>query len=254
MAMESACKLSVGRDRYEGKVRMDGGFIDFQGQTKFRFRLAEIRNPRQEGTSICFDFHGNAVEIVLSERASGRWIEYILNPQSLADKLGIREGQSVRVLNIDDPDLIASLQSKSARVVHGNSARCDMVLLGVERNAELRQIGDLQENLLPGGSIWVVLTKTVRTVTKANVITMAREAGLSQVKAVDYSETRAAYKMMRPGEDRPVPKRGGGNGHVEAPAPAANRLSAAESATPAPRKAPARPRAKVAAKVAASEA
>jgi len=222
MAMESACKLSVSRDRYEGRVRMEGGYIDFAGTTKFRFRLAEIRNPRQEGTSICFDFHGNAVEIVLSERASGRWIEYILNPQSLADKLGVRDGQTVRILNLDDPELTASLSAKSARLVNGTSQRCDLVMLGVERASELRQIGDLGETLAPGGSIWVVLTKALRTVTKANVITIAREAGLAHVKIVDYSETRAAYRIVRREDERLLKREGaptGLRGVDEAPAP-----------------------------------
>lgn len=231
MAMESACKLSVGRDKYEGRVRMEGGYIDFAGNTKFRFRLAEIRNPRQDGTSICFDFHGNAVEIVLSERASGRWIEYILNPQSLADKLGVRDGQTVRILNLDDPELLSSLATKSARMVHGTSQRCDLVMVGVERASELRQIEDLGETLAPGGSIWVVLTKALRTVTKANVITIAREAGLAHVKVVDYSETRAAYRIVRREDERLLKREG-----------APTRMRGVDDA-PAPRKAP---RAKVA--------
>jgi hypothetical protein len=52
--------------------------------------------------------------------------------------------------------------------------------------------------LHPEGAIWVVLPKSVRTVTKANVHAAAREAGLSQTEVVDYSETQAAYKMVRP--------------------------------------------------------
>src|SRR6185295_174431 len=124
--------LSVSRDKYDGRVRMEGGYIDFSGPTKFRFRLAEIRNPRQEGTSVCFDFHGNAVEIALSERAAARWIEYILNPQSLADKLGVRDGQVIRVLNLEDGELTESLASKQVSVVHNGRSACDVVMLGVE--------------------------------------------------------------------------------------------------------------------------
>lgn len=197
MAMESACKLRVGRDRYEGKVRMDGDYIDFSGSTKFRFRLAEIRRARQDGELIRFDFHGTEVEIGITERAATRWIGAILNPESLADKLEVKEGHAVRVMNLDDRVLLGSLQEKDVKMVSSTPARCDMVVLGVERAAELRQIGDLSESLRPGGAIWVVLPKSVRTVTKANVITAAREAGLSNVKAIDYSETQAAYKIMR---------------------------------------------------------
>ncbi|MFQ5422867.1 MAG: hypothetical protein ACE5F9_02685 [Phycisphaerae bacterium] len=197
MAMESACVLRVGRDRYEGKVRMDGGYIDFAGSTKFRFRLAEIRKPRQEADLIYFDFHGTPVSIGLDERTATRWIGSILNPESLADKLGVKAGHTVRVMNLDDGDLVSSIENKRAKIVTSRPAECDMVMLGVERAAELRQIGDLSETLRPGGAIWVVLPKTTRTVTRANVITAVREAGLDNVKTFDYSETQAAYKVMR---------------------------------------------------------
>ena len=229
MAMESACTLRVGRDRFEGKVRLDGDYIDFAGQTKFRFRLAEIRRPRRESDAIRFDFHGTDVAIRMDEKTSARWIESIMNPESLADKLGVKDGQAVRVMNLDDIELMGSLREKSVKMVSAPPARCDMVMLGVERAAELRQIGDLSETLRPGGAIWVVLPKSVRTVTKANVVTAAREAGLNNVKAIDYSETQAAYKITRPngmrrkrkstGDDSPdsasrgrrTTTRGGGN-------------------------------------------
>lgn len=197
MAMESACTLRVGRERYDGKVRMDGDYIDFSGPTKFRFRLAEIRKPKRAANEIGFDFHGTNVTIGLDERTATRWIDSILNPESLAEKLGVKAGHTVRVMNLDDGELVNSIRDKNAKVVSTPPARCDMVMLGVERAAELRQIGDLSDTLVPGGAIWVVLPKTVRTVTKANVITAAREAGLSNVKTVDYSETQAAYKVMR---------------------------------------------------------
>jgi hypothetical protein len=199
MAMESACKLQVGRDHYDGKARMDVDHIDFAGPTKYRFRLSEIRSPRQEEDSLHFDFHGNPVAIKLSStRAASNWIEYMLHPQTLVDKLGVKEGHKVRVLNLDDNNLLGMLQTRNATIVSQGTGSCDMVMLGVERPSELRQIEDLSETLHPEGAIWVVLPKSVRTVTKANVCAAAREAGLSHVEIVDYSETQAAYKIVRP--------------------------------------------------------
>ena len=199
MAMESACKLQVGRDHYDGKVRLEADHIDFAGPTKYRFRLSEIRSPRQEEETLLFDFHGNAVSIKLSSsRAACNWIEYMLHPQTLVDKLGIKEGHKVRVMNLDDNHLLDMLQTRNATIISQPAMSCDMVMLGIERPSELRQIEDLCEVLRPDGAIWVVLPKSVRTVTKANVFAAAREAGLSQVEVVDYSETQAAYKIVRP--------------------------------------------------------
>ncbi len=72
-----------------------------------------------------------------------------------------------------------------------------MVMIGVERASELRQIESLTQRLRPDGAIWVILPKSVRTVTKANVFAAAKEAGLKQVQVLDYSDNRAAYKIVR---------------------------------------------------------
>ena len=210
MAMESTCKLQVARDRYEGTVRMEADHIDFAGSTKFRFRIAEIASPRREDDTLRFSFHGNPVGITLSSlKAAEEWIDYIQHPQTLADKLGVVEGCTVRVLNLDDLELKTSLEAKKTRVLNGLGGRCDMIMLGVERASELRQIEDLTEELRDEGAIWVVLPKSVRTVTKANVLAAAREAGLKQVEVLDFAENRAAYKMVRP---RTVRKAAAGNG------------------------------------------
>lgn len=211
MAFESACKVQIGKDRYEGKVRMEGDHIDFSGPPKFRFRISEMRTPRRTELAIRFGFHGHSVVLELASlRAAENWIDYIQHPQTLADKLGVKEGNTVRVMNLDDIELISSLQSKNTKLVNrSSSTRCDLVMLGVERSSELRQLEDLSETLRPKGAIWVVLPKTGRTVTKANVFAAAREAGLNHVEVVDYSETMHAHKIVRPARKRPFPSLAG---------------------------------------------
>ncbi len=199
MAMESACKLQVGRSHYDGRVRMEADHIDFTGPIKYRFRLSEIRSPRHDTDTLFFDFHGSPVSLKLSSvRAAAHWLDYMLHPRTLVDKLGVKQGHRVRVMNLDDNNLLSMIEGRNATLVSHPATACDMVMLGVERPGELHQIADLSETLQPDGAIWVVLPKSVRTVTKANVFAAARVAGLSQTDIVDYSETQAAYKMVRP--------------------------------------------------------
>jgi len=220
MAMESACKLQVGRDHYDGKVRMEADHIDFSGQTKFRFRIPEMTGPRRQDLTILFGFHGHGVTIELTtDRAAQNWIEYILHPRTLADKLGVKEGHTIRLMNLDDSELLDSLQTKKTKLVSHASSRCDLVMLGVERSSELRQLEDLSENLRPNGAIWVVLPKSGRTVTKANVVAAVREAGLNHVEVVDYSETQAAHKIVRNIVARKRPGNGSYNSPVAEPVP-----------------------------------
>ncbi len=230
MAMESTCRLQVGKDTHDGRVRMEADHIDFAGATKYRFRIAEITHPRRESDAIRFSFHGNPVSINLDDQLKAEhWIEYILHPRSLADKLGVRAGATVRILNLEDGELMTSLEHKKTKFVSNPSARCDMVMLGVERASELRQIEDLTDTLRPDGAIWVVLPKSVRTVTKANVFAAAREAGMKHVEIVDFSDNRAAYKIVRLAAPR---KKRGPNGN------GANGTRRASAAAKPPRRTP----------------
>lgn len=214
MAKESACRLQMGKDRHDGDVRMEADHIDFAGATKYRFRIAELTNPRRDGDAIKFSFHGNPVAIALETLDMAKdWIAYIQNPQTLADKLGVESGNTVRVLNLgDDEELISSLRDREAKIVAEGKRRCDVVMIGVERAAELRQIGHLAEHLKRNGAIWVVLPKTARTVTKANVFAAAREVGMQQVKMLDFTDNRAAYKIVRPNNGRKSKTNGSTNG------------------------------------------
>jgi len=200
MAMEATCQLRVGKEKFEGDVRMEADHIDFAGATKYRFRLAELTNPRRDGKGIRFSFHGNPVTISLGDdKTAEGWIGYIQNPQTLADKLGVEDGHTVRVLNLqDDEELMNSLRGRECKILSEGKTRCDMVMIGVERAAELRQIGMLADNLKRRGAIWVILPKSARTVTKANVFAAAREVGMQQVKVLDFTDNRAAYKIVRP--------------------------------------------------------
>src|SRR5262245_33077624 len=75
MAMESACRLQMGRDRFDGKVRMEADHIDFAGSTKYRFRLTEITQPRKDESAILFGFHGHTVTIDLGNlKTADNWI------------------------------------------------------------------------------------------------------------------------------------------------------------------------------------
>lgn len=212
MAMEAACRLQVGRQKYEGRVRMEGGYIDFSGATKFRFRLGEIRNPSRAEDAIQFDFHGNAVSIQVGEKAAPRWIDYILHPQTQAEKLGVREGDTVRIIGHEDPELLASIADKGASAVHSSTATCDVMVLGVERPTDLHAVRHLFDRIRPSGSLWVLLPKSVRTVTKANVVVAARESSLELSKALDYSESFSAFRMNRPGNGDVRKRKSNGNG------------------------------------------
>lgn len=202
MAMEAECLLRIGREQYHGTAKLESEHIDFAGTTKFRFRFSEIRNPARSDAELTFSFHGNNVRMELGLRCE-KWLESILHPKTPAEKLGIRPGFSVRFLNFDDAELFAELRQKKVRFLDSDDAvPCDAIVLSVERPAELRQIARLADEIRPDGAIWVILPKTSKTITAANVLAASRAAGLSDTKPISFNETMCAYRIVVPADKR----------------------------------------------------
>ncbi|MFO0974300.1 MAG: DUF3052 family protein [Phycisphaerae bacterium] len=195
--MDAECKLRVGNEQYVGKARIDDDYIDFVGPTKFRFRLSEIREPAFSAGALRFEFHGNKIAINVGER-TGRWYDSVVHPKSPAQKLGVRPGESVRLVNIDDESIILSLREARVQMTTDRAGVFDHILLGVERPADLRQVSSLAETLPSQGILWICIPKANRAVTQSNVIAAARAVGLSDIKDVSLSETYQAHKLARP--------------------------------------------------------
>src|SRR5262249_55790280 len=192
--MEAACTLRVGSEQYMGKARLDPDHIDFTGQTKFRFRLAEIRDPAMAGGSLRFEFHGNRISLSVGDRTN-KWYEAVINPKTPAQKLGLHAGDRVRVVNIEDPVVLESLAEAKIDVTTDRVDDCDAILLTAERPQDLRQVPSLVEILAPTGAIWIFVPKTTRNLTQGNIVATARAVGMTDIRETSVSDLHNAYRL-----------------------------------------------------------
>ncbi len=195
--MEAACTLRVGNEQYAGKARLDADHIDFTGQTKFRFRLAEIREPAMSGGALRFEFHGNRITLSVGDRTT-KWYEAVIHPKTPAQKLGLHAGDRVRLVNVEDAAVLGSLSESRINATVDRIDECDAILLFVERPQDLRQVPSLVETLTPTGSLWILIGKTTRTVTQGNIVAAARGVGMVEVRETSVSDQHNAYKLARP--------------------------------------------------------
>ena len=123
------------------------------------------------------------------------WADAILHPKGRLDKLGVKTGQRVAVLNLDDADFDAEL---TARVPLADGADLDLIFYGANSGAELAAIGDLVPRLAPKGAIWVVSLKGKQLEVKdVEVMAAAKQHGLVDTKVCAFSDTHTALKFVR---------------------------------------------------------
>ena len=123
----------------------------------------------------------------------------------LLDKLGIRPGMRVALIDVTDPDIRSHIGERTTDLTEGWPERdTDVVLLGAESIGALGRLADLSTRIRPNGAIWVISRKgPARTLRDVDVIDAARAAGLVDNKGASFSATHTALRLVIPVARRP---------------------------------------------------
>ncbi|MEO8436903.1 MAG: DUF3052 family protein [Chloroflexota bacterium] len=127
----------------------------------------------------------------------------------LLDKLGIRPGMRVALIDIDDETIRLGIAERTSDVTEGwPEPDTDVVLLGADAPDALAPLEALAERIRPNGAIWVVSRKgKAATIRDVEVIDAARAAGLVDNKVASFSPTHTALRLVIRVERRPKTSR-----------------------------------------------
>ena len=123
----------------------------------------------------------------------------------LLDKLGVRPGMRVALIEIDDDEIRPLLAERTSDITEGwPEPDTDIVFLGADSTAALAPLESLAGRIRPNGAIWVVSRKgKAATLRDVEVIDAARAAGLVDNKVVSFSPTHTALRLVIPVARRP---------------------------------------------------
>jgi hypothetical protein len=173
-----------------------------RGDFRLRIPLREIVAARAVDGVLEVDWPEGTAELEIG-RAAARWAERILHPPSRLDKLGVKPGQRVGMVSLEDAELLAELRGRGVEPETGALAGAyDLLFVGVERPEELAGIAALRVHLTPSGGIWVISPKGRRELRDVEVIESGRAAGLVDVKVAAFSASHTANKLVVPVSQR----------------------------------------------------
>ena len=100
----------------------------------------------------------------------------------LLDKLGIRPGMRVALIDIDDPEIRQLIAERTTDLTEGEpKPETDVVLFGAEAPADLEPFPVLASRIRPNGAIWVVSRKgKAATLRYEEILDVAKAAGLDR--------------------------------------------------------------------------
>jgi len=128
-----------------------------------------------------------------------------ISTRPLLDKLGVKPGSKVAIVNLDDPRFIEQLRERTADIVVGRPrSKCDLVFMGADSSAHLRKLDDVKRWIEPNGAIWVVRLKGGRgPLRDTDLIAAGLAAGLVDNKIASFSDTHGAMRFVYRLRDRP---------------------------------------------------
>ena len=193
MGNQRAARLHADGRTYEGEALLETAEILFRGERRLVIPFAKIRTI--DAADGRLTINGDVVLELGADAA--KWAEKIRNPKSVIQKLGIKAGQNVALVGLDDPAFAADLEKAGAVVSIGNPKKnSDAIFYAASSRDDLPRLATLKKSLAQNGALWVIRPKGVKTITEADTMAAGKDAGLVDVKVVKFSETHTAEKFV----------------------------------------------------------
>jgi len=123
----------------------------------------------------------------------------------LLDKLGVKPGARVALVDIEDASFVRLLRERTADIVQGKpKSPCDLVFMTANTRKDLDRLRQVKAWIEPNGAIWVIRLKGGRGELKdTDLIDAGLAAGLVDNKIASFSETQGAMRFVFRLRDRP---------------------------------------------------
>jgi hypothetical protein len=198
MGAEAQTTLKIGRQSFGGTAQLETDELRFRGDTRLRIALRDVQAVSAKGGVLRVE-HTNGIACFVLGDAAEHWAEKIRSPRTLADKLGVKRGMRVAVLDVVDEAVLAELAGSGAELVNGSVPDgAAMVLFRVEQPQALSQLSAMTARIARDGAIWVVHPRGVPAVADTVIFAAAKHAGLTYTKVVRFSDTDTAEKLVIP--------------------------------------------------------
>ncbi|MBP6545711.1 MAG: DUF3052 family protein [Phenylobacterium sp.] len=179
-----------------GRLQYEAPKLLFRGAERRVFEGEALKGVRAEAGDLVL---ADGSRFALGDKAAANWADAILNPKSRLDKLGVKPGMKVAMLNVADDALAGELVARGAVPV-AELIDLDLLFYAADSLAELDRIPDLIPALAGKGALWIVSRKgKAANLKDVEVMAAARGHGLVDSKVVGFSDSLTALRFTRRG-------------------------------------------------------
>lgn len=203
MGSELQCKAKHLGKAGSGKALLETNEIIFRSEElRFKIQRKKIQSVNAANGNLRVKTAEGETVLVLGAAAT-KWLDKILHPKSRMEKLGVKAGQSVKLMGPLDKTFKEELSASGGKLLgEGVSENPDWIFFAAEVKKELVSTRAIARQLRGAAGLWIVYPKGKKEITENDVLSAGRAAGLRDVKVVGFSETHTALKFVIPAEKR----------------------------------------------------
>jgi hypothetical protein len=202
MGLTAECNVLCEQQTYRCKAYLDEREVILRGEFRLTLPFAEIGSLESDDERLVVHHSGPAVTLLLGKDAR-KWAAKITHPPSLIDKLGVKKGHVVSVLEIYNPRFLDELRDRTAKIAFGTASKdSDWIFVAVESEDDLAKLRTLKASIKKTGSIWAIWKKGRKELTEDHIREAAIGAGLVDVKVARISDVLSGLKLMIPKSQR----------------------------------------------------
>lgn len=194
MGREARTLVDDGTVRAEARVHLDSDMLTVGPPFRVKLKLDTLAGCIPVAAGLEVRTEGGRLHLAMPAKEAAAWAKAMMNPPSLATKLGLRPGMAVAIIGAV-PDAVSALMPDAAHHARLPRAITGMLVFaalpgGVAESALAR----LRAALSPGAALWLIYEKG--TTNGDALIYAARGAGLKDTKVARIDERHTALRFI----------------------------------------------------------
>lgn len=205
MGLEAKCTVEWLATKRTAALHLDSRHLDVRLKPALRIAFETIRSTHLEAGRLELELPEGRMVLHLGADSAAKWAKKIREPKSRLDKLGIKPGMRVCLLEVNDASFERELSEAGVTASDRIERGAAIVILFTPDTTSLAHLTSVKNALTPNGAVWALRAKgKTAAVSEAAVRGAARRAGLVDVKVLAFSNTLSALKLVIPVAKRSV--------------------------------------------------
>ena len=199
MGREAKLSVSDGTTIADARVHLDSETLTVGPPFRVKLKLGEISRCAAGDGGLEVAAGNTRLAIALTAKEAAAWAKAMLNPPSLATKLGLKAGMAVATLGEMPPEIAGALKAATPSAARlGAAIAAQLVIAAVPEGVPVAKLAKLKSALAAKSAVWLIYRKG-GAINGDELIFAAREAGLKDTKVAKISETHTGLRFI-PGD------------------------------------------------------